>query len=211
MGMDVASLIAGLGIGGLAFALAAKDTLANLLGSVMIMIDRPFRIGDYILAKGVEGTVEEIGFRSTRIRTPHNSLLSIPNSELVLANIDNMGGRLHRRARDVLGLDCSTRPEQVEAFCAGIRAVLQTMPLVKQDAITVAFTTMGASSLDILINYHLTVSTWNEELEQRQSVLIQIMDLAKKQGISFAYPTQTLHIGSLPTLSPTQSGSAAVG
>ncbi|MEK7413620.1 MAG: mechanosensitive ion channel family protein, partial [Planctomycetota bacterium] len=209
MGMDVASLIAGLGIGGLAFALAAKDTLANLLGSVMIMIDRPFRIGDYILAKGVEGSVEEIGFRSTRIRTPHNSLLSIPNCELVLANIDNMGGRDFRRAREVLGLDCATSPAQVETFCHGIRTILQANPAVKQDAITVAFTAMAASSLEILVNYHLKVATWNDELANRQAVLIQIMQLARDRGISFAYPTQTLHIGSLPTLSPTQSGSPA--
>ncbi|MCS6969448.1 MAG: mechanosensitive ion channel family protein, partial [Planctomycetes bacterium] len=119
MGFNVAGLIAGLGIGGLAVALAAKDTLANLLGSVMIMIDRPFRMGDYIVARGVEGTVEKIGFRSTRIRTLANSLVSIPNAELALANIDNLGMREYRRIRETYNLVFGTPTDRIIAFCSG--------------------------------------------------------------------------------------------
>lgn len=198
MGMDVASLIAGLGIGGLAFALAAKDTLANLFGSVMIMIDRPFRVGDYIIVKGVEGSVEEVGFRSTRIRSPNNSLVSIPNSELVVSNIDNMGMRTHRRVREVFGLVYATPPERVEAFCAGVRGILAARPAVKQDAVMVAFSTMAASSLDILVNYHLAVPTWDAEMAERQAILLEVMRLAEALGVGFAFPTQTLHIDSAP-------------
>jgi MscS family membrane protein len=197
MGMDVASLIAGLGIGGLAFALAAKDTIANLLGSVMIMLDRPFRIGDYIIASGAEGTVEEIGFRCTRVRTPANSLVSVPNSSLVLANIDNLGMREYRRVRETYGLVYGTPPERIDAFCSGVKAILAARPEVKQDAIVVSFTTLSASSLDMLVNYHLKVATWDAELAVRHAVLAEVLRLAEHLPVSFAYPTQTLHIGSL--------------
>lgn len=198
MGMDVASLIAGLGIGGLAFALAAKDTLANLFGSIMIMIDRPFRVGDFIVAKGSEGTVEEIGFRCTRIRTPGNSLITMPNSELVMANIDNLGMREARRVRETYGLVYGTPPERVDAFCAGVRAILAANPLVKPGAFEVWFNNLGASSLDVLVNYHLVVTSWSAELEQRHAILLQVLQLAQRLEVSFAFPTQTLHIESLP-------------
>jgi MscS family membrane protein len=194
MGMDVASLIAGLGIGGLAFALAAKDTLANLLGSVMLMLDRPFRIGDYIVSSGVEGTVEEIGFRCTRVRTPANSLVSIPNSNLVLANIDNLGMRDFRRVRETYTLTYGTPPELIEPFCEGVRGILRSRPEVKQDAIVVNFTNLGASSLDVLVNYHLKVDTWDQELAVRQAVLCEVLRLAGRLPVEFAFPTQTLHV-----------------
>ncbi len=202
MGMDVASLIAGLGIGGLAFALAAKDTLANLFGSVMIMVDRPFRVGDFIIAKGVEGTVEDIGFRSTRVRTPANSLVSIPNSELVLANIDNLGMRDHRRVREVYSLEYGTAPERIDAFCAGVRAILAARPEVKQDAIVVNFSALGASSLDVLANYHLSAATWGDEMQIRHEILCAILHLAERVPVAFAFPTQVLHIASTPAAKP---------
>lgn len=210
MGMDVASLIAGLGIGGLAFALAAKDTLANLFGSIMIMLDRPFRVGDYIVAKGAEGTVEEVGFRCTRIRTAANSLTSMPNSELVMANIDNLGMRTHRRVRETLSLTYDTPPERITAFCDGVRAILVANPAVKQDAIVVAFSTMAASSLDVLVNYHLASPTWDHELAQRQANLLEILRLAERLQVAFAFPTQTLHIGSLPPV-PAAGGTCPAG
>jgi MscS family membrane protein len=198
MGMDVASLIAGLGIGGLAFALAAKDTLANLFGSVMIMLDRPFRVGDYIVAKGVEGTVEEIGFRSTRIRSAYNSLVSIPNSELVISNVDNLGMRSHRRVRETYGLVYGTPPERVTAFCEGVRAILLARPAVKQDAVTVAFTNLGTSALEVLVNYHLSAPSWDAELAERQAVLLAVIRLADSLQVAFAFPTQTLIIENPP-------------
>ncbi len=198
MGMDVASLIAGLGIGGLAFALAAKDTLANLLGSVMLMLDRPFRVGDWIKVKGEEGTVEEIGFRCTRIRTFYNSVVSIPNSELVLNNIDNMGMREWRRVRETYAIVYGTPTARIEEFCNGVRAILQACPAVKQDGISVYFNALGASSLDVLVNYHLKAATWNEELEVHQGLLLAVLRLGERIPVEFAFPTQTLHVASLP-------------
>lgn len=198
MGMDVASLIAGLGIGGLAFALAAKDTLANLLGSMMIMLDRPFQVGDWIVAKGVEGTVEQIGFRSTRIRTFYNSVISIPNSELVLANIDNMGMREFRRVMTTLSLTYDTPPERIEAFCEGIKNIILANPTTRKDYIQVCFSAYGAASLDILVYFFLRVPTWPEELVQRQHIYLEILRFAEHLGVRFAFPTQTLHIESVP-------------
>ncbi|MCS6969449.1 MAG: mechanosensitive ion channel family protein [Planctomycetes bacterium] len=197
MGMDVASLIAGLGIGGLAFALAAKDTLANFFGSVMIMLDRPFKVGDWIIAKGVEGVVEEIGFRSTRIRTFYNSLISIPNSELVMSNIDNMGVREWRRVRETYSVIYATPPEKIDAFCAAIRQTLQSRPEVKQDAIVVYFNALASSSLDILVNYHIKAENWSQELAIRHEILCDVLRIAQQVGVSFAFPTQTLHIETL--------------
>jgi MscS family membrane protein len=202
MGLDVASLIAGLGIGGLAFALAAKDTLANLFGSVMIMIDRPFRVGDYIVVKGVEGTVEEIGFRCTRLRSPANSLVSVPNSELVLANIDNLGLRPRRRVKMSLGLVYSTPPERIEAFCEGVKNIIRASPKTARDAIHVAFEAFSASSLDVLVLYHIETADWGEELLHRQNISLEILRLAGQLGVGFAYPTQTLHIESTPERAP---------
>jgi small-conductance mechanosensitive channel len=116
--VDVGSVLAGLGIGGLAVALAAKDTIANFFGSVMIFVDQPFQVGDAIVVKGVEGTVEEVGFRSTRIRTPHNSQVSVPNAAFTEVEIDNYGRRRFRRVAATLALTYDTTPEQVQAFGA---------------------------------------------------------------------------------------------
>jgi MscS family membrane protein len=198
MGMDVASLIAGLGIGGLAFALAAKDTLANLLGSVMLMLDRPFRIGDAIKVKDVEGMVEEIGFRCTRIRTYHNSLVSMPNSELVMANIDNLGMRRYRRQAFTLGLTYDTPGERLEAFCEAVKNIVKNDAISRKDAIHTCFSGFGASGLEVQVLYFLETADYGEELLHRQTIALQILAAADRLGVRFAYPTQTLHVESAP-------------
>ncbi len=126
--VDVGSALAGLGIGGLAFAFAAKDTLANFFGSVMIFTDRPFQIGEWVVIGDVEGTVEEVGFRSSRIRTFYNSLVTMPNAMVASSVVDNMGLRQYRRIKQTLGVEYSTTPDQIEAFCDGIRAVIKAHP-----------------------------------------------------------------------------------
>ncbi|HRE89119.1 MAG TPA: mechanosensitive ion channel, partial [Myxococcota bacterium] len=120
--VDVGSLLAGLGLGGLAFALAAKDTVANFFGSVMIFVDKPFQIGDWIKMSGdIEGTVEEVGFRTSRIRTFYNSVITVPNANVTNTPIDNLGARRYRRYRAMLGLTYDTPPEKIEAFCEECR------------------------------------------------------------------------------------------
>ncbi|SMF34161.1 mechanosensitive ion channel family protein [Pseudobacteriovorax antillogorgiicola] len=198
LGVNVMSVIAGLGLGGLAFALAAKDTAANLFGSLMILWDRPFRIGDWIIFGGVEGTVEDVGFRSTRVRTFYNSLVTIPNAVVANGHIDNMGQRKFRRVKAVLGITYDTPPEKIEAFLEGIKNIIRANPTTKKDNFHVVFNNYGSSSLDILLYFFLSVPDWATELVQRQNIFIEVKRLAADLNIDFAFPTQSLHVESFP-------------
>lgn len=198
MGIQVFSVLAGLGLGGLAVALAAKDSLANFFGSIMIMFDRPFRVGHWVIVQGQEGIVEDIGFRSTKIRTFYNSLVSIPNSEVAASPVDNMGLRRLRRVRTIVGVTYDTPPEKLEAFLEGIKNVIKANPHTSSFNCHVAFNDFGPSSLNILLYFFLNVPDWATELEQRQNVLIEIVRVAKSLGVEFAFPTQTIHVESFP-------------
>lgn len=202
LGFNVMSVLAGLGLGGLAFALAAKDTAANLFGSIMILIDRPFRVGDFINVGGAEGTVEEIGFRSTRIRTLYDSLISIPNSSIVITNIDNYGAREVRRTRTILGITYDTPPEKIEAFIQGIQNIILANPNTFKDLYQVVFEGFGDSSLNILVNFFIRAEDVSHELDIRQNIFIEILRLAKKMEIDFAFPTTTLHMETFPEKRP---------
>ncbi len=192
-GLNVMSLLAGLGLGGLALALAAPDTAANLFGSITILFDNPFKIGDWVKVKDMEGTVEEIGFRSTRIRTFYNSLITIPNAMMAKETIDNMGVRPFRRIRQVLGVTYETESEKIEQFCEQIRYLLKQHSKVNPETVIVYFNNCNASSLDILVNFHLQVFTGPEELETQQQIFLEILKLAAKMKVDFAYPTQTVY------------------
>lgn len=192
--VDVGSLLAGVSLGGLAFTLAAKDTVANLFGSVSIFADQPFQIGDWVVVAGHEGVVEEVGMRSTRIRTFYDSLVTIPNAKVADASIDNYGQRRFRRQTFDVGITYDSSVEQVEAFVEGIRAILRANPTVRQDAFEVHFRHFGASSLQVFVYFFLKVPSWSEELRQRHHVLLEIMRLAQRLGVEFAFPTQTLHL-----------------
>jgi MscS family membrane protein len=196
-GVDVAGLIAGLGIGGLAFALAAKDTIANVFGSLNIFLDKPFQIGDWIIVGGVEGTVEEVGFRSTRVRTFYDSLVTIPNNVITNANVDNMGLRHRRRVKVTIGVTYDTPVDTLHAFVEGIRGILAAHPAV-QRSYEVHFNNFGPSSLDILLYYHIEAPTWSEELQARGQNFMEIMRLAEALGVSFAFPSQSLYVESTP-------------
>ncbi|MCB1173078.1 MAG: mechanosensitive ion channel family protein [Leptospiraceae bacterium] len=198
MGINVLSLLAGLGIGGLAFALAAKDTVANFFGSLMILFDKPFQVGDWIRVGSQEGTVEEIGFRSTRIRTFYNSLVSIPNSEVANASIDNMGAREYRRDVLKLGITYDTDPELMELFLEGIKNIIRANPNARKDYFHVVFNGFGNASLEVMVYYFFKVPDWSNELVEKQNVYLEILRLAKKLGVEFAFPTQTVHIDTLP-------------
>ena len=205
-GINVASLLAGLGLGGLAFALAARDTLANFFGSVTIFLDKPFQIGDWVKSGNIEGTVEEVGFRSTRIRTFYNSLISVPNATLANSDIDNLGLREYRRYKATLNLTYSTQPEQIEAFVEGIKAIVNANPHMRQDFFEVHFNDFGSHSLDILVYVFFKVPTWSDELQQRHNFLTEILRLAKEVGVEFAFPTQTLHVDSFYSDEPRKAG-----
>ena len=195
---NLAGLIAGLGIGGLAFALAAKDTVENLFGSITVFMDQPFSVSDYISIDGIEGTVEHVGLRSTRIRTPVNSLVTIPNSKIISTSVDNLGARRYRRIRTLLSLTYDTPAEKIEAFCEGIRELIRIHPFTRKDYYHVHFNEFAGSSLDVVLNVYLEVADYSAELKERESLLLNIIRLAEKLEIEFAFPTQTVHLASTP-------------
>lgn len=205
VGVNVGSLVAGLGIGGLAMALAAKDTLANLFGSIVVFIDRPFQIGDFVTIQGLQGTVEEVGFRTTRLRTPDGTLITVPNMRMSDSSIENLGARPWRRYRTTLGLTYDTPPERVEAFCEGLRELLAGLPeRVKQDSYLVRFVGFGASTLDVLLQCHLLTREYAIEQEYRNDLNLEILRLAERVGVSFAFPSQSVYVESLPPATPSR-------
>lgn len=192
--IDVTSLLAGLGLGGLAFALAAKDVAGNLFGSITVLLDQTFHVGDWVIIGDVEGSVEHIGFRSTRIRTFYNSLVSVPNSTLITAAVDNMGERTYRRLSCKLSIAYDTPPERIEAFCEGIREIVRQHPYTRKDSYHVYLNEFSASALEILIYIFWRTPEWGTELRERHRFLLDCLRLAKRLGVEFAYPTQTVHL-----------------
>ena len=194
LGFPAYSVVAGLGVGGLAVALAARDSLANLLGSLLIMFEKPFRIGHYIKVGGNEGTVEDVGFRSTRIRTPDNSLLSIPNNTVVNTMVENVTLRAMRRQRFFLQVTYDTPRDKVEKLVAGVRQLIVDHLLINQTNFQVCLNNFSESSLDILVLFYLNAQDYTTELSEREVILLQTMDLAREIGVEFAFPTRTLQI-----------------
>ncbi len=196
------TLLGGLGLGGLAFALAAQDTLKNLFGSLTVMIDRPFEVGDWVKIGDAEGTVETVGFRSTRIRTFYNSQIYIPNCKLIDATVDNMGRRAYRRISCRLGITYDTPPEKIEAFCEGIRELIRRHPHTRKDYYHVYFNGFGASALEMLLYCFHKVPDWSTELRERHRLFLDILRLARHLGVDFAFPTQTLHVHNADNAEP---------
>ncbi len=194
LNIDVTGLLAGLGLGGLAFALAAKDLVQNFFGSVTVLMDRTFTVGDWIIVDDIEGTVEHMGFRSTRIRTFYNSLVTVPNSRFITAEVDNMGARRYRRYKQKFGLTYDTPPEKIEAFCEGLREIVRQHPYMRKDYFQIWFNDLGASALEILIYVFWETPDWTTELRERHRFLLDAMRLADALGVEFAFPTQTVHL-----------------
>lgn len=195
--IEILPLLTGLGIGGLAVAFAAKDTIENFFGSVAVILDRPFEIGDWIYVNDVEGTVEDLGFRSTRIRTFYNSLVTVPNATLVRAKVDNYGRRRYRRFKTMVNLTYDTPPEKIEAFCAGVREIIKLHPYTRKDYYHVWLNAFGAHSLDVLVYMFFECPDWSIELREKHRFMLDIIRLADRLGVEFAFPTQTLHVAQL--------------
>lgn len=200
--IDIVPFLTGLSIGGLAFALAAQDTIKNFFGSIMIFIDRPFQVGDWITSGEVDGTVEEVGFRSTRIRTFRNSVMYIPNGKIADATIDNHGLRQYRRFYSTLTITYDTPPDLIDTFVLGLRKIVEAHPHTRKDVFNVYFNNLSSYSLDIMFYIFFQVPTWQEELKCRHEILIQIINLANSLGVRFAFPTQTMHMESFPEKKP---------
>lgn len=197
-GYSITTLIAGLGLGGLAVALAAQDTVANVIGSLAIVADRPFQVGDWILVGEHEGTVERVGLRSTRVRTFYDSLVSVPNSRIVNSIVDNMGQRTYRRMRQMLPLRYDTDPDRVHAFVEGIRSIIEANDAMRQDVHEIHLNRFSDSSVDVLVYCFFRVPDWNRELTERHNFLLEVLRLAKELGVEFAVPARTLQLESTP-------------
>ncbi|MCF6178329.1 MAG: mechanosensitive ion channel family protein [Geopsychrobacter sp.] len=194
LGYPISGLIASLGIGGLAVALAAKDSLSNIFGSLMIILDRPFQIGDWVKAGDVEGTVEEIGFRSTRIRTFAKTLVTIPNNTLTNQAINNFSRMPKRRIKMSVGISYATTPTQMRNAIENIRTLLREHPAIDQEFFLVNFTDFGASSLDILVYCFTRTTVWGDYLDARQDVCLKIMDILEEMGLEIAFPSRTIYL-----------------
>jgi MscS family membrane protein len=194
MGYSVGSLLAGLGIGGLAVALAAQESLSNFFGSLVVAVDRPFKLGDFIQIGAVMGTVEEIGLRSSRLRTPQRTLVTIPNKMMASEVITNYSAMPQRRVDLTIGLTYDTTPEQMTAIVEDFRTILKNDPGVHQDFLAVNFLTYGACSLDIQVIYFAADSNIAKSFELRERINFAIMRAVNACGLSFAFPTQTLHL-----------------
>ncbi|MCF6360696.1 MAG: mechanosensitive ion channel family protein [Cyclobacteriaceae bacterium] len=208
LNVQLVPLLATLSIGGIAFALAAQDTIKNFFGSLMIFIDKPFQVGQWITAAGIDGTVEEVGIRSTRIRTFSNSLIYVPNGKLADAVIDNHGLRSYRRFTTQLAVTYDTPPELLEIFIDGLRKIVLEHPKTWKDNFHIYMNEMNSHSLDVKFYIFFAVPTWAEELNCRHEVILSILKLAHKLGVQFAFPTQTLHMQDFPgqpSLSPKYS------
>jgi len=195
LGYSVGSLLAGLGIGGLAVALAAQESLSNFFGSIVLLTDRPFKIGDWITIDGADGTVEELGFRSTRVRTFSKSLVTIPNKTLANSIVENWSAMPVRRVSQVIGLTYDTPVDKMEEYLAGLRKALEEHPGVDQTFKMVQFTDFGASSLDIMLYYFTKSKVWGEHLAVKQDINLACMRLAESLGLSFAFPSRSLYWG----------------
>jgi len=191
-GYSITTLVAGLGLGGLAIALAAQDTLANVMGSLAIVADRPFQVGDWVLVDGYEGTVERVGLRSTRVRTFYDSVVSVPNSKVVNSIVDNMGQRKFRRMKHMLALRYDTDPDRIQAFVDGVRGLILKNPAMRHDYFEIHLNRFADSSVDVLVYCFFRVPNWHEELSERHNFLLSILRLAKEIGVDFAFPTRTL-------------------
>jgi MscS family membrane protein len=194
LGYSISGLLASLGIGGLAVALAAKDALSNIFGSMMIILDRPFKIGDWIKAGDMEGTVEEIGFRSTKIRTFAKTLITVPNSIVANLPLNNFSRMPKRRIKLNLGITYDTNANQMRTAVEKIRELLRTHPAIDQEFFLVNFTDFGASSLDIMVYCFTKTTDWGDYLDARQDLSLQIMEIIEGMGLEIAFPSQTIYL-----------------
>jgi len=215
-GYNIAGLVAGLGIGGLAVALAAQDTVENLIGYFLILADEPFQVGDFIVFNGIKGTVETLGFRSTRIRMPDQGLVTVPNNTIMQASITNWS-RLEKRRLDMtLGLEYGSSPEQILAVVQAIREMLKSHERVEADSVVVQFVNFNDSWLDILIIGFVNTPAWADFQATRQDINLKIMQLLDEHGVSIAFPSQKLYVQAIEaheaagkTLLPSQESEPA--
>ena len=186
LGFELTSLLAGLGISGLAFALAAKDTISNFFGAITVLLDRPFKVGDWVVIGTSEGEVTEINLRTTLVRTSVDTIITIPNANLVNIPVENWGKRRWRRWQSMIHLDINSDPKNVELFCQQTLNLIQNHELTtKEDASWCSINTISAQSIDIEVNLYWNVNSLIAERKAREALIIDLMELAKELNLSF--------------------------
>ena len=191
--VNITALIASLGIGGLAIALAAQDTIANLFGSFIIYLDKPFKVGDQIEVSDVSGIVERVGFRTTRVRTLDRSLVTVPNKKIVDSTLNNISLSEERRVKFMLQLTYESKSGNILNIIDEIKnAILKNEDT--SDELNVNFTDFDSSSLNILVIYFVTSNLYEKKIEVKQAINIQIMEIVERNHCKFAYPTQRLFL-----------------
>jgi MscS family membrane protein len=193
-GYPVSTVLAGLGIGGLALAFGAQKTVENVFGSVALAIDQPIRVGDFVKVEDFVGTVEDIGLRSTRFRTLDRTLISIPNGKLADQRLESFEARDRMRLATTVSLVYGTTQAQMQNVLGGLEQVLRDHPQIWPDAVVVKFKELAASSLDIEIMAWFQVPTWGDFQRCREEVLLGFMGVVEQAGTSFAFPTRTIHV-----------------
>ena len=198
-GINVGGLLTGLGIGGLAFALAAKDTAANIFGSVALLLDKSIRIGEWIRVGEVEGTVEDIGMRTTKIRSFEKSLITLPNQVIANSPIENYSRRGVRRIKMTIGVTYNTSSQQMQKILEEIKEMLQNHKRIAQkETMLVNFTTFDDSALGIFIYTFSNTSHWESYMKIKEDVNLKIMKIIEDNDAQFAFPSQSLYVESLP-------------
>jgi len=190
LGFNATGILAGLGIGGLAVALAAQRSLENLFGGLSLIADQPVRVGDMCRFGSQEGTLEDIGLRSTRVRTLDRTIVTIPNADFCTMQIENLAARDRMRLTTTIGLRCETTPDQLRWVLVELKRLLLSHPKVSPDPARVRFTKLGASSLDIEIFAFVKTGDGDEFLAVQEDLLLRVMDIVAASGTGFAYPAQ---------------------
>lgn len=189
---SISGLLAGLGLGGLAFALAAQDLLSNLFGGMVIFLDKPFSLGDWIKTGDVEGTVEDINFRSVKIRTFAQAVVSVPNSKLVGGAITNFSRMGKRKAEVALTLRPDTSADQIRSCVKKLREMFSHNGEIEQDSATVSFDGVGESGYLLTMNFYTKTTDWKEYLKARENIYYSVMKILAEEAISLSFPLQTL-------------------
>lgn len=193
-GFDVNGFVAGLGLGGLAFALAAQDTLANTFGGAVIITEKPFTIGDWIVVSDVEGTVEDINFRSTKIRKFNKSIVTVPNSTIAKSNIINYSKRNLRRVNYELKVRLETPKEKLEAVIKAIEKMLYDHEGIDNETIFVKFNKFDESSLNIFMYFFTSTAIWSEYLALTEDTNFKVMEILKTHDVALAIPMQVVKL-----------------
>jgi MscS family membrane protein len=188
------SLLAGLGIGGLAIGLAAQDTLKSYFGAFGVVMDRPFRVGDWVRLGDVEGQVEAVRMRTIRVRRADNTLAVIPNAEVMRHSMSNLGRRNYRRQRVTFQVPFATPPQRLEAFCQAARELLAAHAMTGKERMLVYVHGFGECGVNVYVDYDLEAHDMESELRERHGVLLDIMRLAERMDVAFGVPTRTVRM-----------------